>query len=437
MALLSSKDITFNYSPNPSGNLSLVDGPDSIAGGPPAIRRLAADTKKAFDGVETLLTPLTKDLTPNSLVSGGTDNQVLSRLGTRLVWKDPTTISVLNTWCGVDLDIQYPVGAYVDSENFPQATFRAGSGGTGNDQPYGICSDGVYMYTTDLQDKKIFAYDLRGKNHVPAREFNTLDAAGNDNPRGCTTDGSTMWVADTTDQQIYAYDMGTFVRLPASDFTKAKLNGAGITNLAGGIHVQDGIMFIMDATDDIVYAFDAGGGQQRLEPEEFSAANIRRGIGNNAPRDIWMDEKYLYVLSNTVNTAIRSSAPFSIFIFDRESKLFTFRTIPLEIYIGGTTGPNNPYGIWSDGEYMFVLDLADDQIYAVSLHGVLRETIGFNGANISSVQKLDNRQLQFSFRNNLSTNYTVFTTSRITRRSNSNLTLQYNENASSVMFGIL
>ena len=65
------------------------------------------------------------------------------------------------------------------------------------------------MWVVDLDDIKIYAYDMATKARDADKEFNTLDAAGNDNPQGLWSDGTTMWVTGRDDQKLYAYDMDT------------------------------------------------------------------------------------------------------------------------------------------------------------------------------------------------------------------------------------
>ena len=63
------------------------------------------------------------------------------------------------------------------------------------------------MWVADSNYDKVYAYDMATKARVPAREFNTLEAAGNWIPRGIWSDGTTMWAADSQDAKIYSYLM--------------------------------------------------------------------------------------------------------------------------------------------------------------------------------------------------------------------------------------
>ena len=87
------------------------------------------------------------------------------------------------------------------------------------------------MWVADRRDNKVYAYDLASKEWVPAKDFNTLEAAGNDNPQGIWSNGTTMWVADDVDRsrgKIYAYDMASKARIPAKEFKAGNDDPTGI-----------------------------------------------------------------------------------------------------------------------------------------------------------------------------------------------------------------
>lgn len=418
MTILQNTNIPFDYSPTAGGNDSVINDDTSIDVVDDVIRRLSADTKLAFNDISSKLEPLTKELTPTDLAPNPSNTQVLTVINNKNAWRDPGEISSFRTWGAFDFDYQFPAGAYVDANNISLSTQNTGLGG--------ITSDGTYMYVSDSTRDKIFAYEFDG-THTPERDFDTLSGAGLQTPTGLTNDGTHMWVADRSRRQIYAFEMATSRRVASEDFTTAALTAAGATAL-WGIHTQNGIMYVLDQTDDQVYAFALHGAKERLEQEEFPALNIRRGIGSSTPRDIWMDDKFLYLLA---------ISPARILVYDLETKLYTGRTIPLPTYTGGTAGAANPYGMWGDGEFFYVADLSDRLIYAVSQFGQLRTPIVANGSNISSVTKLSGRQVRFNFTSNITTDYQVFTSARTVVKRQNNLTLEYGRDATSLQFGVL
>ncbi len=123
------------------------------------------------------------------------------------LWSDGTTM-----WVADDADDK--IYAYMMSNKSRDAakdfnTVRA----TGN-YPRGIWSDGITMWVADPDPKELNAYQMSDKSRVPAKDFITLSVAvttnpsivlGNNNPYGIWSDGTTMWVADESDNRIYAY----------------------------------------------------------------------------------------------------------------------------------------------------------------------------------------------------------------------------------------
>ena len=79
------------------------------------------------------------------------------------------------------------------------------------------------MWVADSNYDKVYAYDMATKARVPAREFNTLEAAGNWIPRGIWSDGATMWAADSQDAKIYAYRVPVAVVFGNPNWTSAQL----------------------------------------------------------------------------------------------------------------------------------------------------------------------------------------------------------------------
>ena len=45
------------------------------------------------------------------------------------------------------------------------------------------------------------------KSRDSNKDIETLEDAGNEDPYGIWSDGNIMWISDKTDDQIYAYDL--------------------------------------------------------------------------------------------------------------------------------------------------------------------------------------------------------------------------------------
>ena len=96
-----------------------------------------------------------------------------------------------------------------------------------NDTPHGIWSDGVGVWVSDHNDKRLFAYRLPALEEedtsadedvadeeedlelerVTDEEFKKLSGASNNSPRGLWSDGDVMYVADASDGKVYTYNM--------------------------------------------------------------------------------------------------------------------------------------------------------------------------------------------------------------------------------------
>ncbi len=96
-----------------------------------------------------------------------------------------------------------------------------------NDDPHGIWSDGVGVWVSDHNDKRLFAYRLPALEEedtsadedvadeeenlelerVTDEEFKKLSGASNNSPRGLWSDGDVMYVADQSDGKVYTYNM--------------------------------------------------------------------------------------------------------------------------------------------------------------------------------------------------------------------------------------
>ena len=72
----------------------------------------------------------------------------------------------------------------------------------------GIWSDGTTMWlAADASDDKLFAYRMSDQARDSGKDFDALDAAGNNKPLGIWSDGTTMWVVDLDDDKVYSYNM--------------------------------------------------------------------------------------------------------------------------------------------------------------------------------------------------------------------------------------
>ena len=221
----------------------------------------------------------------------------------------------------------------------------------GNDFPVAIWSDGTTMWVVDLDDIKIYAYEMATKARDADKEFNTLDAAGNDNPQGLWSDGTTMWVTGRDDQKLYAYDMDTKARVPGEDFNNLyRINEDGEVPDAypRGIWSDGDIMWVADNNDAAIYAYDMDT-KAHVPGEDITGL---RSVGNAFPGGLWGDETTLFATEFTEGIYaywLSIKAP-------NTARHITFRA-----------ENDRGRGIWSDGTTMWVADSDDAKIYAYEL----------------------------------------------------------------------
>ena len=122
----------------------------------------------------------------------------------------------------------------------------------GNDSPTGIWSDETTMWVADPGDGKLYAYKMSDKSRDSSRDFDTLSAAGNDFSFGIWSDGTTMWVADQDDGKLYAYRMSDKSRDSSRDFDT--LSAAG-NDFPYGIWSDGTTMWVADLDDDQLYSY--------------------------------------------------------------------------------------------------------------------------------------------------------------------------------------
>ena len=232
----------------------------------------------------------------------------------------------------------------------------------GNSRPGGMWSDGAIIWVADTQMGKIFAYNLATTERVAAQDFDTLDAAGNNSPHDIWSDGTTMWAVDLANRKIYAYSLATKQRDSANDFdikeeihfertgTLSELNPYGIWSDKTTMWV---VMWLRgdDTIYNRIYAYSLS--TKEREPEkDFDSL---RAAGNHDPWGIWSDGQTMWVVDR------------------HDAKMYAYNVVTKEWDMGkdfGTldaAGIEHPQDLWSDGTTMWVADWRDEKIYAYNL----------------------------------------------------------------------
>lgn len=236
----------------------------------------------------------------------------------------------------------------------------------GNSQPRGLWSDGTTMWVADASDARLYAYKTADKTRDPAKDFNTLSAAGNTSPMGIWSDGTTMWVADWQGDKLYAYNMSDKSRNPSQDFNT--LSAAGNTNPTG-IWSDGTTMWVAD-TADRIYAYNMSD-KSRNPSQDFDTYNT---IGNRYIQGIWSDGTTMWAADFAGTNGISK-----IYAFNLLSKN---RDVAKEFNMLSPAGNNQPRGLWSGGETMWVVDSSYDKLYAYHLS----DTAGLRSLELSNAQ---------------------------------------------------
>ena len=227
-------------------------------------------------------------------------------------------------------------------------------GAAGNNEPYGIWSDGTTMWVSDWLDAKIYAYSMATRDRDPDRDFDTLIAAGNDSPRGIWSDGATMWVSDFRDNKVYAYSMATRSHHPEKDFDAVRAAGSA------GIWSDSITMWIADFLESKIYAHSMA--TRSHDPDKDF--NTLLAAGNQRPEGIWSDGVTMWVTDNGGFGEHAGGPPNKVYAYSMATRS---REPGRDLDTLHAAGNHRPRGMWSDGATMWIVDVLEDKLYAYRL----------------------------------------------------------------------
>ena len=190
--------------------------------------------------------------------------------------------------------------------------------------------------------------------------FNTLGADGVTNPLGLWSDGTTMWVShnpeqhlgDTSSSKLFAYNMSTKARDSTKDFNT--LDAAG-NDSPRSIWSDGSTMWVVDVTDEKIYAYDMDT-KARVSSKDFNHLyRIREDVDEQdaRPFGIWSDGEIMWVVD---------ANDYAIYAYDMDTK----KRIPEEAFEGLEAASNiQTSGLWADESTMFVANAFNpNRIYA-------------------------------------------------------------------------
>ena len=214
----------------------------------------------------------------------------------------------------------------------------------GNNEPYGIWSDGETIWAADWEDSVLYAYSLATGAGDADRDIDL--AVGNDSLTDIWSDGTTMWVADSGNDKLHAYVLATGVRDSAKDVDLAADNTSCL-----GLWSDGTTIWVADFVDAKLYAYTLADGA-RDSAKDFDTLSA---AGNAYPTGLWSDGATMWVSD-----------------FD-DSKLYAYKMSDKARDSGrdfdtlAGAGNTSPHGIWSDGATMWVADSGDDKLYAYNM----------------------------------------------------------------------
>ena len=216
----------------------------------------------------------------------------------------------------------------------------------GNENIAGLWGNSTTLYVSDGVDAKIYAYSLATGAHDATKDISLHNDNGD--PQGIWSDDTTIWVADDLDNKLYAYMLSTKARDSGKDVTLAANNDnpTDVWGDATHIYVAEN-----DNTGSTIYAY------KKSTLMYDSSKDITLDLGNIV--GIWSDGTTVWWTRHTGSYVIASKTVDGARDPDKSLRLYEDR--------GGNKLNNRPQRLWSNGETMWVADIADNKLYSYTL----------------------------------------------------------------------
>ena len=224
-----------------------------------------------------------------------------------------------------------------------------------NNRPTGIWGNDDIIWVSEDDTgsgNKIFAYRRADFTHDSSQDFNTLapDPPDNRNPRGIWSDGTTMFVVDLEDEKVYSYDLKS--KAYDTSFGTGISGNAGNNWGAQGIWGNDAYFWIVSDTavagTNKIYGFD----RSTNSADTTKDFTTLEAAGNDWPSGLWSDGMTMWVLDLQDDLVYAYKMSDMSRDSDKDIKLRT-----------GTAET----GLWSDGSLMYVVDSDDNELHAYAL----------------------------------------------------------------------
>ena len=210
---------------------------------------------------------------------------------------------------------------------------------SGNNNPYGIWANSTTMWVVDINDKKLYAYNLSTRARDAGKDI-TLDAS-KILYASVTSDGTTMWVSENlTSNKLFAYSISSKSADSSKDLTLHADNDDH-----DGIWTDGTTMWVNDDTDQKIYAYTIASGARD------SSKDITLHSDNDASNALWSDGTTMWVADNTDD---------KLYAYTMSDGSRNSAKDYASLYVQSL----EPRGIWSDGTTMWVADNDADKLYA-------------------------------------------------------------------------
>ena len=309
-------------------------------------------------------------------------------------WSDGITLWVADT--GADRIFAYTLstGMRDTTKEFDLATI--------NSFPQGIWSNGTTMWVANAFENRIFAYDISDITNVsrdsdkdiplaPATPADPTDPSSvqipaNIGTQGIWSDGDTMWVADIGADRIFVYDISNITDTDpmtvgvSRDITK-EFNLAPTNRDPRGIWSDRNpaspsatdTLWVVNSGADRIFAYNLSTG---VRDADSIAKDIVLDTRNEETEGIWSND-------STTLWVVDSSTANRIFAYDI-SNITDMDDTTNGVTLVTDSGfdlhrePNQPSGIWSDGETLWVKGNfnfgLNTSLFAYTLAGGARDT---------------------------------------------------------------
>ncbi len=232
-----------------------------------------------------------------------------------------------------------------------------------NSQPWGVWSNGVTVWVSDSGDC-VFAYTVASVARDVSKDLDLRDGstAYDRMGRGVWSDGTTMWVARDSGDHLAAYLVESGLRSSADSMYFLAYRGYGPSGnmdlrglWADGTTRLESTIWVADSGSDKLFAYGLGTGSSHGAKQRRAAKDIDTlgAAGNTDPQGLWSDGATMWVVD---------SADEMIYAYDLQSgqRLPGFDVASTVLRAAGNTAPR---GMWSDGEDLWVVDATDSRVY--------------------------------------------------------------------------